>query len=282
MVTKFALSLLFLLTQFVDCASQLRYPIVGVYNGKSAQSLAVLKDSAFIFNDVGHCRVVNLKTGKIVREFDLVSSCKNLHVNSACFVSDSQNSRETPLLYISESRLPSRCFVEKVDEGKQILLQTISAQENGNVKAVTSWLVDSDNRFLYALKRMPPYASKKKSDLIQITKYRLPLLSEGDKVVLTEKDRSDCFYVRFRSAIQDGFIKQNMMYIASGFQESTRRKFYSERAIQIVDLIKKKHVYKRDLTYVTTNEPEGLDFYGKKILLFTGQNGGIYEVDLDI
>ena len=43
-------------------------------------------------------------------------------------------------------------------------------------------------------------------------------------------------------------------------------------------LNKTKIVKEIDLTYVTTNEPEGLDFLGNKLLMFCGQEGGIYEL----
>lgn len=33
-----------------------------------------------------------------------------------------------------------------------------------------------------------------------------------------------------------------------------------------------------DLTYVTTNEPEDIDFYKNKILLYCNGEGGIYEL----
>ncbi len=35
-----------------------------------------------------------------------------------------------------------------------------------------------------------------------------------------------------------------------------------------------------DLTDVTENEPEDMDFYHGKALLYTGQGGGLYEVNL--
>ena len=43
--------------------TQLRYPVVGTYKGKSAQGMAIWKNNAYIFNDGGHCRVLDLKTG---------------------------------------------------------------------------------------------------------------------------------------------------------------------------------------------------------------------------
>ena len=46
--------------------SQLIYPIVGTYNKKSAQGMAIHGDYAFLFNDGGGCRKLNLLSGKIL------------------------------------------------------------------------------------------------------------------------------------------------------------------------------------------------------------------------
>ena len=37
----------------------LAYPIVGTYKGKSAQGMAIWQNYAYLFNDGGHCRVLN-------------------------------------------------------------------------------------------------------------------------------------------------------------------------------------------------------------------------------
>ena len=71
-----------------------------------------------------------------------------------------------------------------------------------------------------------------------------------------------------------------MMYIVTGLPETASHRRNSKRAIHVIDLEKKELVKTIDLTYVTTNEPEDIDFYNGKCLLYCGQNGGIYEVDL--
>ena len=43
--------------------------------------------------------------------------------------------------------------------------------------------------------------------------------------------------------------------------------------------MKKERLKKEiDLSYITTNEPEGFDFYRKKGLVFCGQEGGVFEI----
>ena len=49
-----------------------------------------------------------------------------------------------PLLYITEFRDPSRCFVEQIGEdGRNKLVQTISAMKNGTKELVRVWVVDN-------------------------------------------------------------------------------------------------------------------------------------------
>ena len=105
--------IVFLLVLQTQAMAQLRYPIVGRYKGKSAQGMAIWNDEAFLFNDGGHCRVLDLKKGIVVREFNLASSGKNTHVNAACFSNVFPNDSKPPLIYISEYNTPSRCFVER-------------------------------------------------------------------------------------------------------------------------------------------------------------------------
>lgn len=66
---KMLLLLVFFLSVYLPIYSQLRYPVVGVYNGNSAQGMAIWNDEAFLFNDGGQCRVLDLKSGNIHREF---------------------------------------------------------------------------------------------------------------------------------------------------------------------------------------------------------------------
>ena len=42
--------------------NQLIYPVVGTYQGKSAQGMAIWGEDAYLFNNGGHCRVFDLKS----------------------------------------------------------------------------------------------------------------------------------------------------------------------------------------------------------------------------
>lgn len=272
--------IVFLLVLQTQAMAQLRYPIVGKYKGKSAQGMAIWNDEAFLFNDGGHCRVLNLNSGLIIREFDLASAGKNTHVNAACFGKETLKEGTIPVIYISEYKTPSRCFVEKIGDSACSLIQTIKITEKGKDKFVQSWIVDNKNAFLYAIARQAPLKGEKNSNRVRISKYRLPQLSEGPVIVFSEKDCIDSFVVVFASGTQGGVIKGRYMYLPTGLQESARGRFNAERALQVIDLEKKKLIKRIDLTYITTNEPEDLDFYEGEALLYCGQEGGIYKVKL--
>lgn len=254
------------------------YSVVGTYNGKSAQGMAIWGDEAYLFNDGGGCRVLNLRTGKVMREFSLASAGKKTHVNAACFGRENADGGSRPVIYISEYNSPSRCFVECLNDTASTLVQTIQAQNKGKAVFVQSWVVDNDGKSLYAIARQSPPKGETHTAKVKITKYRLPALSEGANVVLTEKDIMDSYVVDFANGTQGGKVKGRYLYIVSGLQEASRGQFNAERAIQVVDLKKRKLAKTIDLTYITTNEPEDMDFYHNKMILYAGQNGGLYQV----
>lgn len=252
---------------------------MGTYNGKSAQGMAIYRNKAYLFNDGGGCRVFDLKSGTVIDEFQLASASEKTHINTACFRTTTVNGNTMLLLYSSECSRQGRCFVECIKgDSSSILLQSIAAKKNNKRLYVPTWILDNQNEALYAIVRRSPIDGEAYSKKVEVFKYRLPALSEGENIVLTENDCFDSFMVEFENVIQGGKIKGNYMYIVSGFQEVLNVKHDAKRAIQVIDLKKKELVRSIDLTYVTTNEPEDMDFYKGKALLYTGQNGGLYKM----
>ena len=279
---KYNRLLILLLLQFLFnfVSAQLRYPVVGSFQSKPAQGMAIYGDFAFLMSDGGGCRQFNLKNGKVEKFLNLASSTKNPHVNNACFGIEKFGQSRFPVIYISQCREGGfDCFVESVDSNA-ILLQTISAKMGDKTHRVIDWVVDCKNKALYAITRVEKYLDSLGSVRNTISKYRLPLLSEGDHVVFSEKDILDSFDVFFPNALQGCKIDGDYLYLVTGFQESFSHRKDAKRAIQVINLKKRKKVKSIDLTYVTTNEPEDIDFYKGKCLLYCGQEGGIYEIKL--
>lgn len=260
--------------------AQLRYSIVGTYQSKSAQGMAIYGDDAFLMNDGGGCRQLDLNTGKIKRQFKLACASKNPHVNNACFGVERFANCHFPAIYISECREGGfHCFVESIDS-VPALLQTIHAQTGEKTVRAINWVVDTKQRVFYVVTRIEKHLDSKGSVRNTIIKYRLPRLDEGRTVILTEKDELDSFDVFFPNILQGCKIRGDYMYLVTGLQQSYSDRKDSQRAIQVINLKKKKLVKTIDLTYLTNNEPEDVDFYKGKCLLYCGQEGGIYEIKL--
>lgn len=279
MIERFFHFLIFVIVAISSCA-QMRYPVVGTYQSKSAQGMAISGNDAFLMNDGGGCRQFDLKTGKIKKQFNLACTSKNPHVNNACFGVERIGNCRFPAIYISECREGGfHCFVENLDS-VPVLLQTIHAIDDDKTIRAINWVVDRKQRALYAVTRIEKYLDSKGSVRNTITKYRLPRLEEGSNVVLTEKDVEDRFDVFFPNILQGCKIRDHYMYLVTGLEQSLSHRKDSQRAILVIDLKKKKLDNTIDLTFLTTNEPEDIDFYMGKCLLYCGQEGGIYEIKL--
>lgn len=260
--------------------AQLRYPVVGTYQSKSAQGMAIYGNDAFLMNDGGGCRQLDLKTGKIKRQLKLACASKNPHVNNACFGVEKYGNNHFPAIYISECREGGfHCFVENLDS-VPVLLQTIHAIDDNKIVRAINWVVDTKQCVLYAFTRVEKHLDSKGSVRNTITKYRLPKLEEGNAVILTEKDKIDSFDIIIPNILQGCKIKGNNVYLVTGLEQSLSHRMDSQRAIQVIDLKKKKLLKSIDLTFLTTNEPEDIDFYKGKGLIYCGQEGGIYEIKL--
>lgn len=260
--------------------AQLKYPVVGTHKGKDAQGMAIYKDKAFLMSDGGYCRMYDLSMGKMVTEFPIGSSSNNPHVNNACFGIEKLDGSNFPVIYITECRTnASRCFVESFD-GNPRVVQTIDVRRKRDMSGVLTWVVDAKRKYLYAITRSGKVLDERGSVINRITKYRLPRLTEGASIMFTESDEEDSFDVVFPNILQGCKIWGHFMYLVTGLQQSQCHRKDSQRAIQVIDLKKKKLKKTVDLTYVTTNEPEDIDFYKGKCLLYCGQEGGIYEIKL--
>lgn len=279
MRNKILLLLGIMLPLYLQAYSQMLYPIVGTYKGKSAQGMAIWKDRAYLFSDGGHCRVIDLNTGLKTCEFDLASSNKKPHINNACFGIEVEDSMSEPVIYISETNNPHRCYVESLNGNKPVLVQTIDAKINGKVVGNNNWIVDREKGELYGIDRKWGQFLDDQGNVKNIiTRYRLPKLSEGEYITLTEKDVIDKFEIVFANGMQDAKIRKGILYIVAGLDELSTAKKDSNRSLIIVDLKKKRIIKKMDLTYVTTNEPEGVDFWKKKCIMYCGQTGGLFKI----
>ena len=270
---------LFSLSLYQSEAQSLEYPVVGQYKNQTSQGMAIFDNKAYLLNNTGICRVYNLKDEVMECEFLLASADNNNHANSACFGKDCIDSGSLPVMYITECGRKKRCFVEKIQDGKSKLIQTISATVKSKDFQAFLWTVDRNKGFLYGVTRddihpIDVFGTK----INTIVKFRLPRLDEGKEIVLTDKDLIDSFSVAFPNLLQGGKVKGHYLYISLGLQESSKKRKDSGRAIAVIDLKRRKLKKFIDLTKITVNEPEDIDFHKNYILLWCGQQGGLYKV----
>ena len=250
------------------------YLVDGTYMKQSAQGMSVFKDNAYLFNNTGLCRVYNLKQKLVVDSFALASAGKNNHANCASFGVEKAEGGNLPVLYISECEKPHRCFVESISNGRSKLVQTIVPKSSGVNSIAHDWIVDKSKKNLYSVGIIETIDKETYKRVHRIIKYRLPKLAEGSIVILNNNDIIDSFDIVFSNVLQGGIIEGKYMYLPVGKHGKN-----GKRTIIVVDLESKNICRQIDISHVNTNEPEDCDFYKGKLLLFSGQTGGLTKIN---
>lgn len=264
-------------------SAQPQYSVQGAYKGKSAQGMAIYGDNAYLLNNEGTCRIYNLKNKEVRAALSLGSAGKHNHANCASFgVEHYAGNKKLPVMYVAECTSPNyRCFVENIEDGRAELVQTIQYVADGKAQIVQTWVVDRKKKHIYAIRRQKMGKAKPYTELHEITKFKLPRLSRGAEVKLTSEDMEDCFLVYFPNVLQGATIRGRYLYLPVGFQNMKVKKPEGDRALVVIDLKKKKIAKTIDLTNLTEDEPEDADFYKKELMLYCGQSGGIYVLNLE-
>ena len=267
---------LLILCVFGACQSQrsvYNFAVYGEHKGQAAQGMAVYEDRAYLLNNTGYCRVFDLSTNSLIYEFPLASAEKTNHANCASFGKEFVNNNHIPVLYVSECSYPYRCYVENIQEGKAELVQTIQVYKNGKPELVHDWIVDVCGSFLYTFSRLG-VRDTHGNIVHSILKYR-------NKVILSEKDVLEKFDISFLSMGQGGMVQGRYMYLPVGLShDNDEKRPDSQRAIVVVDLLKRKIKRMIDISNIVYDEPEDIAFYKGKVLLFCGQKGGLMILDI--
>ena len=202
-----------------------------------------------------------------------------LHSNVCCFGKEFYEGGLIPLLYVStwDYRSDRACLVYNImrddesGEFKSVLVQKITPKENvldskyiG--KGSADWIVDTDNGCLYCLS----YFLKGASTLIDgnkemVTKFRLPKVSEGNEVFLTEDDVIDHFELDMFYKSQDKVYYDGKIFVIAGCGDYVENK---RNMLYVLNLEKKEVVTKIDLYNIVYGEPEGLTVHDGS-LIFT-------------
>ncbi|MDR3218310.1 MAG: hypothetical protein LBU22_04905 [Dysgonamonadaceae bacterium] len=257
-----------------------KYPFPASYNKEAAQGMAIYKSSAFLLNNGGHCRIYDLKSEKLVADFDLACAVyKENHCNNASFGVDfPAGNKEFPAFYVAECYGERRCFVESVTRSGSQLIQVLKIDAEGRIGF--DWVVDRNQKCLYALSKISDVIDSIGTKKYLITKYPLPTLDKKE-VVFTKKDLIEEFEIGFPNLSQGASIHKGHLYLPVGLHSSptTEKRKDAHRDIIVVNL--KTHRIEKiiDIQSVVDGEPEDIDFYRNNLLLYCGQqDGGVYNL----
>lgn len=179
---------------------------------RAQQGLEIYKKYIFSCEDAGHVNVYSWRTlsPDPIAGFELGSSRADNHVNNVEFGVEKAPGSRFPLLYISNGKVGSdiewTCFVESIElkKGKfssKVVQEIVLDGSNWESKSyesifgAPSWLVDRERGYLWvfsARMRTVHKVTKDPSENRYIaTKFRIPKLKEGYKVVLGVDDILD-------------------------------------------------------------------------------------------
>lgn len=246
------------------------YNVAGQFDKQTAQGMAIYKNKAFLANNTGICRIYDLRKDSVLGSFRFASAHKNNHSNCLDFgIEYPDGNKEYPALYISECLNLGRCFVEDINGMNPKLLQTISF-----IERVTNWVIDKENKKLYAIAHL--LRSKKLTDSVSIYRFPLPSIHQGD-IDLSDKVE-EVFRVHVPYTLQGAAIHKGMLYLPVGINKGNRAIKKGERKVLQIDLKRQIIVSKIDLEDKITNEPEDVSVYRGDVLMFCGQSGGIFKI----
>jgi hypothetical protein len=229
---------------------------------QSAQGMCIHKDTAFLFNNTGYCRVFNLLTNKVIAEYPMAcaspathETCpvKTPHPTSQCVLVPQNHANcanfgvefptdnpDFPALYLSECYGKRRCLVQSVTTKGAKLIQTIRLAINDKSSwpydritdtdslayaRTFDWFVDKENKFLYAIAFAGDFATEtaKKGESRSYVLVKLPLPKLADgDITFTQKDILAQFLITFNELSQGGVIRDNKLYLPVGHAQPKR------------------------------------------------------------
>lgn len=267
-------------------------------NNTSIQGMDIYNDRMFILENKGECHVYDFttKSPNPVGSFFLESAQKDNHSNCVNFGIEKTPGSEFPLLYVSVGKMNVpiewTCFVEGIHfDGHNYsskLYQTITLDTSGFKEAgytplwgCPCWLVDKVTGELWvfsAIRRtLVGTTQDPKLNKYIATKFRLPKLSDGEKIILTVKDVEKQVLFDFDAYItQGGCIYDGKIYYSFGFkidkhpETPAQIRVYDTRTGKICDSL--------DLTGIIPEEPEDICIYNNTVYVNTNSDY-IYTVD---
>lgn len=192
------------------------------YQGETGQGCVSYGVYLLVGSAGGYINVYDITTKEQLAVVQLASASANNHVNNLCFgkEGDLSNSLFDKYLYVSAiggSNNDNKCYVENFSLSGSQLVQTIQYQNTLEISLI-EWLVDYDNDILYGIGcDKSIYDSDNK---MKFLKFRLPKISEGSIVTLTDDDILDSWEydgsINYMYIFQGAYYYQGKIYLSCG------------------------------------------------------------------
>lgn len=220
--------------------------------------------------------------------FDLASKNALNHANVASFgIEKAQEGDPMPVLYVSQCNkktlngMKDVAYVERIapDLGSSELVQTINFRDDGHLFGYAlQWVVDMDGGFLYGYGNT--INNSDPANRHRIIKFRLPKLSEGSYVELTDKDILETYLIedydnRGLNPVGQGLlVKNGMLIMPVGLGKAGE-----PSRVLVWDLVGRRMRNVLDVSETTKTELEDAAVYDGALILQS--QGGLWRLDFD-
>lgn len=232
----------------------------------SQQGMAVWDSLAFVFNEGGYCRIIDLHNKRHVASTRLASFDGSNHANTVSFGSFLVPDEGVPLFYVSRWEPPVTCYVEHYDmqTNRFELMQTINTVHTKYQGWYSNFVIDQDRKRLYTV--MMEHVA---DSILNIRSYNIPDLGEnmvtlGKEDVLSEVELN----LGVAHIWQGAFIYGRQLLILYGGWND------GERGMLVVDLDEYK-TKNHDFSWFPY-EPEAVAFYNHSLIMNTNGYGVYY------
>lgn len=254
-------------------------------NKAAWQGMAISSGLIFAAENSGRCCVFDMATRKSspIATFMFGSAEPDNHSNMLNFGTETKPGASFPLLYVTVGKpnvpIEWTCMVESITRnGKNFtseLVQTITLDQSSfkakglqEMFGCPAWLVDRERGFLWVLsariRTLKKTCPDPSANNYILTKFRIPKLEEGEKIVFTVDDVLAQVIFPFDAYItQGGCMRDGKVYYSFGFKYSKHPDTPSQ--IRVFDTDSGTISSSIDLTAIIPEEMEDLAIYDGRL-----------------
>lgn len=222
-------------------------PVNATLNG-SLQGMAIHCDQCILLRHGGQCVTLDLQRQLCTGIQQLADN--STHCNNASLSPFHRNGEPFPLLYVSSCFGDKACYVYRITQNDNVLLQRIFF-DSPAFPIAQDWCIDIERRQLYAF-------GGKRGGTMYLKRFALPEPSDRD-VHLTDADVLQTIPINCVKVAQGSKVSDGIAYLPDG---DTAGGYF----LHIIDLATGKETRTIDLNPIGL-EPEGIDISGEWIYI---------------